>query len=94
MRRLYANGGAQPDLDSIVTCAPSTPHNSSVMPDLIWARGSAGCAILSEGDVTAVDMATIDERLGTLEVRVNNLETWAGPTWPRCGPSSRPGSKA
>jgi hypothetical protein len=24
-------------------------------------------------------MATIEERLGTLEVRVNNLETWAGP---------------
>jgi chromosome segregation ATPase len=24
-------------------------------------------------------MATIEERLGTLEVRVKNLETWAGP---------------
>jgi uncharacterized protein involved in exopolysaccharide biosynthesis len=48
-------------------------------PDLIWARGSAACAILSEGDVTVVGMATIEERLGTLEVRVNNLETWAGP---------------
>jgi hypothetical protein len=24
-------------------------------------------------------MATIDERIGTLEMRVNNLETWAGP---------------
>ena len=24
-------------------------------------------------------MATIEERIGTLEMRVNNLETWAGP---------------
>jgi hypothetical protein len=45
----------------------------------IWARRSVGYAILSGGDVTVVDMATIEERLGTLEVRVNNLETWAGP---------------
>ena len=48
-------------------------------PDLIWACGSGGCAILSEGGVTVVGMATIEDRLGTLEVRVNNLETWAGP---------------
>jgi hypothetical protein len=48
-------------------------------PDLIWAHGSGACAILSEGDVTVVDMATIEERLGTLEVRVNNLETCSGP---------------
>ncbi len=26
-----------------------------------------------------MDMATIEERIGTLEMRVNNLETWAGP---------------
>ena len=37
------------------------------------------CAILSEGRITVVDMATIEERIGTLEMRVNNLETWAGP---------------
>jgi hypothetical protein len=24
-------------------------------------------------------MATIEERIGTLEMRVSNLETWAGP---------------
>jgi hypothetical protein len=24
-------------------------------------------------------MATIEERIGTLEMRMNNLETWAGP---------------
>jgi len=48
-------------------------------PDLIWACRSGGCAILSEGGVTVVGMATIEDRLGTLEVRVNNLETWAGP---------------
>jgi hypothetical protein len=24
-------------------------------------------------------MATIEERIGTLQMRVNNLETWAGP---------------
>jgi chaperonin cofactor prefoldin len=26
-----------------------------------------------------MDTATIEERIGTLEMRVNNLETWAGP---------------
>ena len=36
-------------------------------------------AILSEGRNTVVDMATIEERIGTLEMRMNNLETWAGP---------------
>ena len=47
--------------------------------DLIWVRGSGAYAILSEGRITVVDMATIEERIGTLEMRVNNLETWAGP---------------
>jgi hypothetical protein len=67
-------------LDSIVT-SPSWPaaQCGDEAPDLIWVRGSGAYAILSEGRITVVDMATIEERIGTLEMRVNNLETWAGP---------------
>jgi septal ring factor EnvC (AmiA/AmiB activator) len=38
-----------------------------------------GCAILSAGGVTVAGVTTIEERLRTLEVRVDSLETWAGP---------------
>jgi chromosome segregation ATPase len=34
---------------------------------------------LTEGGNTVIGMATTEERLGTLEVRVENLDTWAGP---------------
>ena len=46
---------------------------------LIGARRPGNCATLSEGGVTVVLMTQVEERLGTLEVRVGNLETWAGP---------------
>jgi hypothetical protein len=56
------------------------PRNARpVRPDAIPARGPAGCAILTDGGLTVVAMATTEERLGTLEVRLDNLETWAGP---------------
>lgn len=34
---------------------------------------------LTEGGIIVIGTATTEERLGTLEVRVDNLETWAGP---------------
>jgi hypothetical protein len=46
---------------------------------LIAARRPGNCATLSEGGVTVVVMTDTEQRLGTLEVRVGNLETWAGP---------------
>ena len=39
----------------------------------------SGGAVLTEGGITVSGMATTEERLGTLEVRVDNLGTWAGP---------------
>jgi chromosome segregation ATPase len=39
----------------------------------------AGCAILSEDAVSFVVMATTEDRIRDLEVRVDQLETWAGP---------------
>lgn len=46
---------------------------------LTGARRPGNCATLSEGGVTVVVMTHLEQRLGTLEVRVGNLETWAGP---------------
>ncbi len=46
---------------------------------LIGARRTGNCATLSAGGVTVVVTTHLEQRLGTLEVRVGNLETWAGP---------------
>jgi hypothetical protein len=48
-------------------------------PGAIRARRPGRYAILTEGGRTVVAMTDTEKRLGTLEVRVNNLETWAGP---------------
>jgi len=79
MRRLWGQRRCGPTCQHSDVRSAHPSQNVGAFPDLIRARGSGGCAILSEGDVTVVDMATIEERLGTLEVRVKNLEAWAGP---------------
>jgi chromosome segregation ATPase len=50
-----------------------------VAPIPIRGPRARGCAILTEGVVSVVVMATTEDRLRDLEVRVDHLETWAGP---------------
>jgi uncharacterized protein YoxC len=63
----------------LVNAAAMVASGAALPGDLIRARRPGNCASLSEGDDTVVGMASTGERLRTLEVRVDNLETWAGP---------------